>query len=254
MGDIIQKHQTHANKILENQAIYPKVKNGKWRGTIANMNEIIPLLRSERPSSMCAKLCTMAASNNRVHPTRSLYCCLFMPHIYCCSFCTFRSWWTAHSGQRQQSGCNNIPSFLQEPHRSHVLCVKACTWHDPHILVTASFCCDRKARVACVQSFAQWQQATIEFTWRDHSIIACSHCIYIGVVLHAHSIRGEPRIQGNASRVVAIPWNFHWATYIYYRNIDVNLHITIIYITQMMVGKQWVKSWGMCRLAGESST
>lgn len=29
MGDIIQKHQTHANKILENQAIYPKVKNGK---------------------------------------------------------------------------------------------------------------------------------------------------------------------------------------------------------------------------------
>jgi len=31
---------------------------------------------------MCAKLRTMAASNNRVHPTRSLCCCLFAPHIY----------------------------------------------------------------------------------------------------------------------------------------------------------------------------
>jgi len=38
------------------------------------------VLRSEIPSSMCAKLRTVAASNNRVHPTRSLYYCLFAPH------------------------------------------------------------------------------------------------------------------------------------------------------------------------------
>ena len=38
-----------------------------------------PLLRSEIPSGMCAKLCTVAASNNRDHPTRSLYYCLFAP-------------------------------------------------------------------------------------------------------------------------------------------------------------------------------
>jgi len=31
------------------------------------------LLRSEIPSGMCAKLRTMAASNKRDHPTRSLY-------------------------------------------------------------------------------------------------------------------------------------------------------------------------------------
>jgi len=40
------------------------------------------LLRSEIPSGMCTKLRTVAASNNRDHPTRSLYYCLFVPHIY----------------------------------------------------------------------------------------------------------------------------------------------------------------------------
>ena len=40
------------------------------------------LLRSEIPSGMCAKLRTVAASNNRDHPTRSLYYSLFAPRIY----------------------------------------------------------------------------------------------------------------------------------------------------------------------------
>jgi len=31
---------------------------------------------------MCAKVRTVAASNNRDHPTRSLYYCLFPPHTY----------------------------------------------------------------------------------------------------------------------------------------------------------------------------
>jgi len=52
-------------------------------------------------------------------------------------------------------------------------------WHDLHILVTAPFCCDRKSLAACAQSFAPWQQATIEITRRDHSIIACSRHIYV---------------------------------------------------------------------------
>ena len=40
---------------------------------------------------------------------------------------------------------------------------------------------------------ALWQQATVELTRRDHSIIACSSHVY-GVFLRAHSVRGEPRI------------------------------------------------------------
>ena len=39
------------------------------------------LLRSEIPSGICAKLRTVAASNNRVHMPRSLYYSLFVPHI-----------------------------------------------------------------------------------------------------------------------------------------------------------------------------
>ena len=40
-------------------------------------------------------------------------------------------------------------------------------------------CCDRTSRAACAQSFAPWQQATIEITQRDHSIIACSRQTHI---------------------------------------------------------------------------
>jgi len=40
------------------------------------------LLQSKSPSGKCAKLHTVAASNNRDHPTRSLYYFLFAPHIY----------------------------------------------------------------------------------------------------------------------------------------------------------------------------
>ena len=41
----------------------------------------LPVLRSEIPSGICAKLRTVAASNNRVHMPWSLYYCLFAPHI-----------------------------------------------------------------------------------------------------------------------------------------------------------------------------
>jgi len=40
------------------------------------------LLWSESPSGMCTKLHNVAASNNIDYPTRSLYYCLFAPHIY----------------------------------------------------------------------------------------------------------------------------------------------------------------------------
>jgi len=46
-------------------------------------------------------------------------------------------------------------------------------------------------------------QALFEVTHGYHSIIACSHHVYIGVVCRTHSVHGEPRIQRNASGVVA---------------------------------------------------
>jgi len=45
------------------------------------------------------------------------------------------------------------------------------------VMVTAWYCCDRKFRAACAQSFAPWQQATKE-------IMRCSLSYYCLLVLH----------------------------------------------------------------------
>ena len=125
---------------------------------------------------MCAKLCTIAASNNRDHACNLLLLLARSTHTYFCSSRTSGLWWTTQSMQHHQRGCNNIPSFLQwTAPIAHSLC-QGWTRHDLYILVTAPFCCDRKAQAACAQSFAPWQQATmlaISLT------IACSRHAYI---------------------------------------------------------------------------
>jgi len=83
------------------------------------------------------------------------------------------------STQHHRRGCNNIPSFYNEPHRIARSLCEGWTPQDLHIVVTAPFCCDRKSRATYAQIFALWQQATIEFTYHDHSIIACSRHIHI---------------------------------------------------------------------------
>jgi len=48
-----------------------------------------------------------------------------------------------------------------------------------------------------------WHHATIEITRQDHSVIACSCHIYMGVVLLVHPVCGESHIQRNAKGEVA---------------------------------------------------
>jgi len=56
------------------------------------------LLQSKSLIGKCAKLHTVATSNNRDQLMRSLYYCFFAPHIYgCSSLCTSCSCWIAHS-------------------------------------------------------------------------------------------------------------------------------------------------------------
>jgi len=64
------------------------------------------------------------------------------------------------------------------------------------------YCCDRKSRAAYAQSFAPWQQATIEISRRDHSVVACSRHTHI-FVLRAHPVRGESHNQRNTTGEVA---------------------------------------------------
>ena len=136
------------------------------------------MLRSEIPSGMCAKLRTVAASNNTDHPTRSLsssplastikfttftsinrghsprslhrdhsiIACSRHMYVWCCSSRTSRSWWITQSTQHHRRGCNNIHSFLQRTAPIARSLCEGWTPHDLHILVTAPFCCDRKSR------------------------------------------------------------------------------------------------------------
>ena len=55
------------------------------------------------------------------------------------------------------------------------------------------------SRAASAQSFTLWQQATE----RDHSVIACSRHVYMGVILRTHPVLGEAHIQCNTNRDVA---------------------------------------------------
>jgi len=65
------------------------------------------------------------------------------------------------------------------------------------------YCCDRKSRAACAQSFAPWQQATIEIMLAISLTIACSLYTYDGVILPAHPVRGESHNQRNTTGEVA---------------------------------------------------
>ena len=86
----------------------------------------LALLRSEILSGMCAKLRTVAASNNIDHPTRSLYYCLFAPQTYIFVLSAHPVRGESHN-QRNTTGevATTSLRFYNEPHPSHVLCVKA---------------------------------------------------------------------------------------------------------------------------------
>jgi len=109
----------------------------------------------------------------------SIIACSCHIYVWICSSRTSCSWWITQSTQHRRRGCNNIPSFLQWTAPIACSLCEGWTPHDLHILVTAPFCCDRKSRAAYAQSFALWQQATIEFTCHDHSIVACLCHIYV---------------------------------------------------------------------------
>ena len=89
------------------------------------------------------------------------------------------------------------PRFFNEPHLLHVLFVKVVPWHHLRILVKAPLSCDWKGRTASVQSFTLSHQATMKVPRRAHLISAYSH--HMGVVLHAHFVRGESHIHHNAN-------------------------------------------------------
>jgi len=125
------------------------------------------------PSSM---LNHSQVSSSRASTSRSLYYCLFVPHIYgCCSLRTFHSWWTVHSAQRQRRGC-------------HVTISTSCVWLKVKCTLIGWFCCNLYGGVALIVWFTMngmcvknkniymWHEQAITewFRWVI-SIVACCH-------------------------------------------------------------------------------
>ena len=76
---------------------------------------------------------------------------------------------------------------VSETFWNQIACLRHCTVANQHrgkhlprfssAFCRLCCCCDGKSRAAYAQSFALCQQATIEFTCHDHSIIACSYTV-----------------------------------------------------------------------------
>jgi len=154
------------------------------------------MLRSQSPSGMCTKFRIVAASNNRDHARnlslRTLVVTFNRSHVNIGRATTSQSLLLllARATYIMVLFFTNIrfvvnqiinatpperlqqhPSFLQRTTPIACSLCEGWTRHDLHILVTAPFCCDRKSRAACAQSFALWQQATIEI------MLAISLCV-----------------------------------------------------------------------------
>ena len=61
-----------------------------------------------------------------------------------------------------------------------------CIIESTYFVCSYLYCCDRKSRAACAQSFAPWQQATIEIMLAISVTVAFSRYTYDGVILRAH--------------------------------------------------------------------
>ena len=119
--------------------------------------------------------------------------------MYYCSSGTSPSCWITHSTQCHRRGCNNIASFLHEPHRSHIFLWRLHTlWPPQHILVTAPFCCGRKSRGACAQSFALAASNNRDHAPQSIYYWLCMPHMYI-IAFRAHPVHGESHIQPNAT-------------------------------------------------------
>jgi len=143
------------------------------------------------------QICLSKNDNIQIHQCIEISQELNQVHVHLWSFSCIEHAKTTLSTQRQPRSCNNIPSFLQWTAPIARCFCEGCSWHHLHIVVKAPFCCNCKGRAASVQSFPLLHQATINTPRRAHLICACSR--HMGVVHHAHPVRGESHMHHNAN-------------------------------------------------------
>jgi len=101
----IRQSTQHHRRVCNNNISFVLHYSRGYSGRV-----ITPLLRSEIPSGICAKLRTVAASNNRDHMPWSLYYCLFAPHNLWLLFFTHIPFVVNHTFNATP------PERLQHPH------------------------------------------------------------------------------------------------------------------------------------------
>jgi len=116
--------------------------------------------------------------------------------------------------QRNTTGevATTFPPFYNEPHQSHVLCVKVelgttfTSWSQHHFVAIGNP--ERHVRKASHRGSKQQEiMLAISLT------IACSRYTYDGVILHAHPVRGESHNQHNTTREVATILYFNFCKF-----------------------------------------
>ena len=143
------------------------------------------------------KLRTVVARNNRDHEPQSPYYCLFAPRIYI-YIVVLRTLSVRGESHNHRNATGEVattsPPFYNEPHRSHIPCMKAelgmnsTSWSQHHFVVSEnpSSRCTKLRTVAASNSRDHGPQSLY------HSLFAPR--IYI-VVLHAHPVHGESHNQ-----------------------------------------------------------
>ena len=142
-----------------------------WRLTLArpsHPSHSTILLRSEIPSGMCAKLRTVAASNNRVHMPWSFYYCLFAPRVCMVLFFTHIPFVVNHT-------INATPPERLQHYYS--------TWPNTQIqnsiiLLTISICfgCADLLKIAkVVSTFFVFKGMFLEKVMQSKFILCCLH-------------------------------------------------------------------------------
>jgi len=174
------------------------------------------LVWSEGSSSKCTKLHTMAASNKRDRMMCSLYCCLFMLHMdvilhahpICGGLHNAQSMPMAMAMERCY--LQQHPFFYTNRTIAGSFC-ESCTWHVFHILITAPFCCNWKARAASAQSFTLAASNN-----RDHMLCSLYYCLFtqrMDVILRAHPVVVNCTFNGNREVVTCnntvLPFSSH---------------------------------------------
>jgi len=88
-----------------------------WYNRSSDKDDIVAIGKPERQVRTAAHWQQATIEITRRNHTISAWSC----HIYgFYSLRTSRSWWIAHSTQCQPRGCNNIPSFYNELHQTHI--------------------------------------------------------------------------------------------------------------------------------------